>query len=57
MRSDLTPNGVVIKVYVAEMSDRASRAIPNEIEGVPVVLEAVGPIKAIGSMGGACVKR
>jgi len=51
-----TPNGVAIKVYVAEMSDRARRAIPNQIEGVPVVLEAVGPVKAIGSMG-SCVKR
>jgi hypothetical protein len=50
------PNGVAIKVYVAEMSDRARQAIPNQIEGVPVVLEAVGPIRAIGSMG-ACVKR
>ena len=51
-----TPNGVAIKVYVEEMSDRARQAMPNQIEGVPVVLEAVGPIKAIGSMG-ACVKR
>ena len=52
----LTTNGVAIKVYVAEMSDRARQAIPNQIEGVPVVLEAVGPVKAIGSMG-TCVKR
>jgi len=52
-----TPNGAVIKVYVAEMSDRARQAVPNQIEGVPVVLEAVGPIVAIGSMEGACKKR
>ena len=51
-----TPNGVAIKVYVAEMSERARQAIPNQIEGVPVVIEAVGRIMAIGSMN-ACTKR
>ena len=51
-----TPNSIAIKVYVEKMSDRARQAMPNQIEGVPVVLEAVGPIRAIGSMG-ACVKR
>jgi hypothetical protein len=51
-----TPNGVAIKVYVVEMSDRARQAMPNQIDGVPVVLEAVGRIMAIGSMG-ACTKR
>ena len=51
-----TPNGVAIKVYVVEMSDRARQAMPNQIDGVPVVLEAVGRIMAIGSMG-ACAKR
>ena len=43
-------NGAVIKVYVAEMSDRARQAVPAQIEGVPVMLEATGPIVAIGSM-------
>lgn len=51
-----TPNGVAIKVYVVEMSERARQAMPNQIDGVPVVLEAVGRIMAIGSMG-ACTKR
>ena len=52
----LTPNGVAIKVYVVEMSERARQALPSQIEGVPVVIEAVGRIMAIGSMG-ACTKR
>ena len=51
-----TPNGVAIKVYVVEMSERARQALPNQIEGVPVVIEAVGRIMAIGSMN-ACAKR
>jgi len=47
----LEGNAIVIKVYVESITDRARRAVPNQADGVPVVLEATGPIVAIGSMG------
>jgi len=37
---------VVIKVFVEEITDEARRAVPNNLDGVPVVLEAVGRIVA-----------
>jgi hypothetical protein len=43
-------NAVVIKVYVTEATERARRAVPNEIEGVPVVLEAVGDVVALSQL-------
>lgn len=44
-------NAPVIKVYVETITDRARQATPAAIEGVPVVLEATGPVTAIGAMG------
>jgi hypothetical protein len=46
----LAGNGIVIKVYVTEATERARQATPNQVDGVPVVLEETGPIVAIGSM-------
>ena len=43
-------NAPVIKVYVETMTERARQATPAQLEGVPVVLEATGPVMAIGSM-------
>jgi hypothetical protein len=40
-------NAVVIKVYVREANDRARRAVPAQLEGVPVVLEAIGDVVAL----------
>jgi len=37
---------VVIKVFVEEITDEARRAVPDSVDGVPVVLEAVGRIIA-----------
>jgi hypothetical protein len=37
---------VVIKVFVEEITDEARRAVPDSLDGVPVVLEAVGRIIA-----------
>jgi hypothetical protein len=48
-------NGVAIKVYVEEITDLARQGVPAQLEGVPVVLEAVGRVVAIGSMG-PCAK-
>ena len=42
-------NAVVIKVYVPEITARARQALPNELEGVPVVLEAVGQVIGLGA--------
>jgi len=42
-------NAAVIKVYVAEITDRARQAAPNQIEGVTVLLEAVGQVVALGA--------
>jgi hypothetical protein len=47
-------NGVAIKVYVEEMTDRARQGAPAALDGVPVVVEAIGRVMAIGSMAGAC---
>jgi hypothetical protein len=33
------------------MSERARQAVPAALEGVPVVLEAIGTVRAIGAMG------
>jgi len=37
---------VVVKVFVEEITDEARRALPDNVDGVPVVLEAVGRIIA-----------
>ncbi len=38
-------NGVgIIKVYVREITPATRRAVPNQIDGVPVVIEAVGEV-------------
>jgi hypothetical protein len=42
-------NAAVIKVYVAEITDRARQAVPNQLEGVTVILEAVGQVVALGA--------
>ena len=44
-------NAPVIKVYVETITERARQATPASLEGVPVVLEATGPVTAIGAMG------
>jgi hypothetical protein len=46
-------NAAVIKVYVETLTDRARQAVPAQLDGVPVVLEATGPIMALGAAG-AC---
>jgi hypothetical protein len=48
-------NAVVIKVYVREASDRSRRALPAQLEGIPVVLEAVGDVVALSQV--PCRKR
>lgn len=53
----LAGNAVVIKVYVAEVTDRARQALPNQVENVPVVLEAVGSIVALGSVSPCKARR
>ena len=47
-------NGVAVKVYVEEMTDRARQGAPAALDGVPVIVEAIGRVMAIGSMAGAC---
>jgi len=37
---------VVVKVFVEQITDEARRALPDNVDGVPVVLEAVGRIIA-----------
>ena len=38
-------NGVgIIKVYVEQITPQTRQAVPNRIDGVPVVLEAVGRV-------------
>jgi hypothetical protein len=44
-------NAAVIKVYVETLTERARQAVPAQIDGVPVVLEATGPIMALGGCG------
>jgi len=46
-------NSPVIKLYVETLTERARQATPATLDGVPVVLEATGPVRAIAAMG-AC---
>ena len=42
-------NNVVIKVYVTEATARTRQALPVALEGIPVILEEVGQVVALGS--------